>query len=48
MSRPVSQFQNAQFCWRSRKAKMLTTGIYVIFRGLEFAPDAEIEQKGVF
>ena len=48
MSRPVSQFQNAQFCRRSRKAKILTTGVYVIFRGLKFESDAEIGQKGVF
>jgi hypothetical protein len=41
----------------SRKAKILTTGIHVVFRGLKFfhpkgicctAPDEEIEQKGTF
>jgi hypothetical protein len=40
--------KNAQFCLRSRKARILTTGIPVVFRGLEFEPDAEIGQKGVF
>ena len=48
MNRPLSQFQNAQFCLRLRKVKILTTGIYLIFRGLKFEPDAEIGQKGVF
>jgi hypothetical protein len=48
--------KNGQFCSRSRKAKILTTGIYLIFRGLKFEPrrwrdvppDAEIGQKGAF
>ena len=59
MNNPLSQFQNAQFCLRSSlrprgayapagKAKLLTTGIYSIFRGLKSEPDAEIGQKGVF
>jgi hypothetical protein len=30
------------------KAKILTTGILVVFRGLQFEPDAEIGQKGRF
>jgi len=30
------------------KAKISTTGIQVVFRGLKFEPDAEIEQKGAF
>jgi len=38
--------QNIQFCSSSRKAKILTTGIYWIFRGLKFETDAEIGQKG--
>jgi len=38
--------QNVQFYSSSRKAKILTTGIYWIFRGLKFEPDAEIGQKG--
>ena len=38
--------QNVQFCLSSRKAKILTTGIYWIFRGLKFEPDVEIGQKG--
>ena len=28
----MSQFQNVQFCSRSRKAKILTTGIHVVFQ----------------
>jgi hypothetical protein len=44
-SRPL---KNAQFCLSSRKAKILTGGIYGIFRGLNFEPDIEIGQKGVF
>jgi fumarylacetoacetate (FAA) hydrolase family protein len=40
--------KNAQFCSRSRKAKISTTGIYSIFRGLKLSPDAEIGQKGAF
>jgi len=34
--------KNGNFCSSSRKAKILTTGIYGIFRGLKFEPDAEI------
>jgi len=30
------------------KAKILTTGIHRVFRGLQFEPDAEIGQKGAF
>jgi len=41
------QFQNVQFCSRSRKAKILTTGIHVVFRGLKFEPDADIGQISV-
>jgi len=40
--------KNVQFCSRARKAKILTTGIYGIFRGLKFESDAEIGQKGMF
>ena len=32
--------KNAQFCSRSRKARIQTTGIPVVFRGLEFESDA--------
>ena len=39
-----SQFQNVSVCSRSRKAKILTTGIHVVFRGLKFKPDADIGQ----
>ena len=40
--------QNAQFCSSSRKAKILTTGIHLVFCGLKFEPDTEIGQKGAF
>ena len=40
--------KNAQFYSRSRKGKILTTGIPRVFRGLEFELDAEIGQKGEF
>jgi hypothetical protein len=48
--------KKAQFCSSSRKAKILTGGIYLIFRGLKFEPDADtlvkhqrsIGQKGAF
>jgi hypothetical protein len=40
--------KNAQFYSRSRKTRILTTGIPVVFRGLEFESDAEIGQKGAF
>ena len=33
---------------RSRKTKILTTGIYLIFRGLKFESDAEIGRNGSF
>ena len=44
----LSRFQNVQFCSRARKAKILTTGIHGVFRGLKFEPDTEIVQKGAF
>jgi len=40
--------KNANFCSSSRKAKILTTGIHLVFRGLKFEPDTEIGQKGAF
>jgi len=40
----VRPLKNVQFWSRSRKAKISTTGIYRIFRGLKFEPDAEIGQ----
>ncbi len=43
----LSQFQNVQFCSRSRKANILTTGIHVVFRGLKYEPDADIGQISV-
>jgi hypothetical protein len=45
---PLKPLKNVQFCSSSRKAKILTTGIYLIFRGLKFEPDVEIGQKGAF
>jgi len=47
-SNTLRPLKNVQFWSRSRKAKISTTGIYGIFRGLKFEPDAEIEQKGAF
>ena len=41
ISRPL---KNAQFWSRSKRAKISTTGIYGIFRGLKFESDAEIGQ----
>jgi hypothetical protein len=38
----------SDFCSISRKAKILTTGILEVFRGLKFEPDTEIGQKGPF
>jgi len=40
--------KNGNFCSSSRKAKISTTGIYRIFRGLKFESDAEIGQKVPF
>jgi len=40
----VRPLKNAQFCSNSRKAIILTGGIYLIFRGLQFEPDTEIGQ----
>jgi len=40
--------KNGNFCSSLRKAKISTTGIYRIFRGLKFEPDAEIGQKVPF
>jgi len=40
--------KNVQFCPRARKTMISTKGIYEIFRGLKFDPDAEIGQKGAF
>ena len=40
--------KNVQFCSSSRKAKISTTGILRVFRGLKFEPDTEIGQKGTF
>jgi len=40
--------KNIQFCSKSRQAKILTTGIHRVFRGLKFEPNDEIEPKRVF
>ncbi len=40
--------QNVQFCPRSRKTRILTTGILLVFRGVKFESKAEIGQKGTF
>ena len=40
--------KNGNFYSSSRKVKISTTGIYLIFRELEFEPDAEIGQKVPF
>jgi hypothetical protein len=40
--------ENVHFCSSSRKAKILTTDIHCVFRGLKFETDAEIGQKGAF
>jgi hypothetical protein len=40
--------KNGQFCSKSRQAKILTTGIHRVFRGLKFETNAEIGQKGAF
>jgi hypothetical protein len=48
LPKEVRPFKNIQFWSKSRKARILTTGIPVVFRGLEFESDAEIGQKGAF
>ena len=40
--------KNAQFRAKSRKTKILTTGIHGVFRGLKFETDAELVQKRTF
>jgi hypothetical protein len=40
--------KNVPFCSRPRKAKILTTDIHGVFRGLKFEPDTGIEQKRAF
>ena len=44
----MKSLKNGNFCSSSRKAKISTTGIYGIFRGLKFEPGAEIGQKVPF
>ncbi len=45
LKRPL---KNVQFCPRPRQAKILTTGIHLVFRGLKFEPNAGIGRKGTF
>jgi len=46
---PVKRpLKNGNLCSSSRKAKILTGGIHVVFRGLKFEPDAEIGHKVPF
>jgi polysaccharide biosynthesis/export protein len=40
--------KNIHFCSSSKKAKILTTDIHLVFRGLKFESDKEIGQKGAF
>jgi len=44
----MKSLKNGNFCSSSRKAKILTTGIHGVFRGLKFETDAEIGQKVAF
>jgi hypothetical protein len=47
----MRQFQDVSRLQRdsiSRKAKILTTGIHLVFRGIKFELDADIGQKGTF
>ncbi|OGP49907.1 MAG: hypothetical protein A2Y79_02910 [Deltaproteobacteria bacterium RBG_13_43_22] len=43
-----SALKNLQFWLRSRKTRILTTVIQLVFRGLKFESDKEIGQKGTF
>jgi hypothetical protein len=40
--------RNGIFSLSSRRAKILTTGIYLIFRGLKFSPNTEIGENSHF
>jgi len=44
----VRPLENGNFYSSSRKEQISTIGIYRIFRGLKFKPDAEIVQKVPF
>ena len=44
----IESFKKIQFCSRSRKTLILTTGIHLVFRGSKSESDTEIEQKGKF
>jgi hypothetical protein len=44
----LKPLQNAHFCSSSRKAKILTTRIHLVFRGLKFEPDTDMGQEGMF
>jgi hypothetical protein len=45
MLRPL---KDVQFCSNPRQAKILTTDIHGVFRGLKFEPNAGIGQNGMF
>ncbi|OGP51050.1 MAG: hypothetical protein A2Y79_00430 [Deltaproteobacteria bacterium RBG_13_43_22] len=40
--------KNVQFCSRSRKTIIFSTGTHLVFGGLKFELDVEIGQKGHF
>jgi hypothetical protein len=44
-TRPLKRIQ---FCSSSRRMKILTTDIHLVFRGLKSESDTEIGQKGIF
>jgi len=48
INKEARPLKNGNFCSISRKAKISTTGIYRIFRGLKFEPDAESGHKVPF
>ena len=48
MTKTGRPLKNGNLCSSSRKAKISTTGIYEIFRGLKFKPDEEIGHKVPF
>ena len=44
----LKPLKNIQFCLSSRKKKILTADIQIVFRGLKSDFDAEFGQKGAF
>ena len=47
MIEELRPLKNSQFCSRSRKGIIFTTGIHRVFWGLKFEPDAKIGQKAI-